>query len=294
MSAGKCTLCPRACGIDRSEKAGFCGVGRAPTVARAALHFFEEPCISGTRGSGTMFFTGCNLRCVFCQNESISRGRGGKTVAPQRLREIYFELIAQGAHNINLVTPSHFADAVAASLEGGLPVPVVYNCGGYESVETLRKLEGKVQIYLPDFKYADAALAARYSAAPDYPAVAEAALREMFRQTGAFDFDADGMLKSGVLIRHLVLPGNLANTFGVIDRVRRLFPQDGQVLFSLMSQYTPVADVPQFPELCRRLTEEEYSAAERYLFDSGIEDGFVQDRASAETEYIPAFDGTGV
>ncbi len=294
MSAAKCTLCPRACGIDRSTKTGFCGVGSAPTVARAALHYFEEPCISGTRGSGTVFFTGCNLRCVFCQNETISRGKGGKAVTPERLREIYFSLIEQGAHNINLVTPSHFADAVAASLEGGLPVPVVWNCGGYESVETLRLLEGKVQIYLPDFKYADAALAARYSAAPDYPAVAEAAVREMYRQTGNFAFDADGMLTRGVLIRHLVLPGNLDNTFGVIDRVRRMFPQDGRVLFSLMSQYTPVVNVPQFPELCRRLTEDEYAAAEQYLFDSGIEDGFVQDTASAETEYIPAFDGTGV
>lgn len=289
-----CTLCPRRCGIDRTAKTGFCAVGSAPTVARAALHFFEEPCISGARGSGTVFFTGCSLRCVYCQNEAISRGKGGKTVTPQRLREICFELIAQGAHNINLVTPSHFADAVAESLEGGLPVPVVFNCGGYESVETLRRLEGKVQIYLPDFKYADASLASKFSAAPDYPAVAEKALAEMYRQTGDFTFDDDGMLMRGVLIRHLVLPGHLENTFGVIDRVRELFPRNGQVLFSLMSQYTPVADVPQFPELCRRLTEEEYTAAEQYLFDSGIEDGFVQDRESAETEYIPAFDGTGV
>ncbi len=289
-----CTLCPRRCAVDRAERTGFCSVGSVPTVARAALHFFEEPCISGTRGSGTVFFTGCNLRCVFCQNETISRGKGGKAVTPQRLREIYFELIEQGAHNVNLVTPSHFADAVAESLEGGLPVPVVWNCGGYESVDTLKKLEGKVQIYLPDFKYADASLAARFSKAPDYPAVAEAAIREMVRQTGDFAFDDDGMLQSGVLIRHLVLPGHLENTFGVIDRVRQMFPRDGQVLFSLMSQYTPVVDVPQFPELCRRLTEEEYAAAEQYLFDSGIEDGFVQDRASAETDYIPTFDGTGV
>ena len=289
-----CTLCPRRCALDRTEKTGFCAVGSEPTVARAALHFYEEPCISGTRGSGTVFFAGCNLRCVFCQNETISRGRGGKAVTPQRLREIYFELIAQGAHNINLVTPSHFADAVAESLEGGLPVPVVYNCGGYESVETLRMLEGKVQIYLPDFKYSDASLAAKFSAAPDYPVVAETAIREMYRQTGDFAFGSDGMLTRGVLIRHLVLPGHLPNTFGVIDRVRKMFPQDGQTLFSLMSQFTPVVDVPQFPELCRRLLEEEYTAAEQYLFDSGIEDGFVQDRESADTEYIPAFDGTGV
>jgi putative pyruvate formate lyase activating enzyme len=260
-----CSDCPRRCGARRGDEqaGGFCSAPALPRVARAAAHFGEEPCISGTRGAGTIFFCGCNLRCVYCQNEAISRGRGGKPVTPQRLREIYFELIAQGAHNINLVTPSHFADAVAESLEGGLPVPVVWNCGGYERVETLRMLEGKVQIYLPDFKYADAALAARYSAAADYPGVAEAAIREMYRQTGDFRFDDDGQLAGGVLIRHLVLPGNVGNTFGVIDRVRRMFPRDGQVLFSLMSQYTPVADVPQFPELCRRLTPEEYAAAEQ-------------------------------
>ena len=289
-----CTLCPRQCGVDRAVRRGFCGTGQDPVVARAALHYFEEPCISGTNGSGAVFFCGCNLRCVYCQNVTISRGQGGREITPARLREIYFELIEQGAHNINLVTPSHFADAVARSLEGGLPVPVVWNCGGYESIETLRMLEGKVQIYLPDFKCADAALAARYSAAPDYPTVAEAALMEMYRQTGDYTANEDGLLQRGVLIRHLVLPGSIENTFGVIDTVRRLFPNEGQVLFSLMSQYTPVVDLPQFPELCRRLTGEEYAAAEQYLFDSGIEDGFLQTMDSADPDYIPAFDGTGV
>ena len=289
-----CTLCPRRCGADRETGLGFCASGVVPTVARAALHFHEEPCISGTRGSGAVFFTGCNLRCVYCQNHAISRGRTGTPVTDERLREIYGTLIGQGAHNINLVTASHFADTVARSLEGGLPVPVIYNCGGYESVETLRRLEGKVQIYLPDFKYTDPALAARYSAAPDYPRIAEAALLEMVRQTGDWQADDDGILRRGVLIRHLVLPGHLENTFGVIDRVRALFPRDGQVLFSLMRQYTPVVPLPQYPNLCRRVTDEEYAAAERYLFDSGIEDGFVQDGDSAEEDYIPAFDGTGV
>ena len=289
-----CTLCPRRCGADRTTARGFCGTGQNPVVARAALHYFEEPCISGSRGSGAIFFCGCNLRCVYCQNSTISRGQGGKEISPARLREICFELIEQGAHNINLVTPSHFAETVARSLEGGLPVPVVWNCGGYESVETLRMLEGKVQIYMPDFKYADAVLAARYSAAPDYPSVAEAALREMYRQTGDYTADGDGLLQSGVLIRHLVLPGSVGNSFGVIDTVRRLFPREGQVLFSLMSQYTPLAELPQFPALNRRLTAEEYDAAEQYLFDSGIEDGFVQDLDSAAADYIPAFDGTGV
>ena len=290
----RCTLCPRMCGADRDANVGYCVSGVLPTVARAALHFHEEPCISGTRGSGAVFFTGCNLRCVYCQNHAISRGHAGTSVTAGRLRDIYFSLIEQGAHNINLVTPSHFADVVAQSLEGVLPVPVVYNCGGYERVETLRMLEGKVQIYLPDFKYTDSVLAARYSAAPDYPDVAEAALLEMARQTGDWQTDEDGLLQCGVLIRHLVLPGHLDNTFDVIDRVRALFPRDGQILFSLMRQYTPVVPLPQYPNLCRRVTDEEYDAAERHLFASGIEDGFVQDGASAEEDYIPAFDGTGV
>ena len=289
-----CTLCPRMCGADRNTSTGFCASGAVPAVARAALHFHEEPCISGTRGSGAVFFTGCNLRCVYCQNHTISRGNTGTPVTAERLRELYFSLIEQGAHNINLVTPSHFADVVAQSLEDGLPVPVVYNCGGYERVETLRMLEGKVQIYLPDFKYTDPVLSARYSAAPDYPEVAEAAITEMVRQTGNWQADDDGILQRGVLIRHLVLPGHVENTLGVIDRVRELFPRDGQVLFSLMRQYTPVVPLPQFPNLCRRVTDEEYDAVEQYLFDSGIEDGFVQEASSAEADYIPAFDGTGV
>lgn len=289
-----CTLCPRRCGADRAKGVGYCASGALPVLSRAALHFHEEPCVSGTRGSGAVFFTGCNLRCVYCQNAVISRGGCGKPVTPQRLREIYFDLIAQGAHNINLVTASHFADAVAQSLEGGLPVPVVYNCGGYESIETLRMLEGKVQIYLPDFKYVDPVLSARFSSAPDYPAVAEAALREMARQTGDWQADDEGILRRGVLIRHLVLPGHLENTFGVIDRVRALFPRDGQVLFSLMRQYTPVVPLPQYPELDRCLTDDEYAAAEQHLFDSGIEDGFVQEADSVGDVYIPAFDGTGV
>lgn len=286
-----CTLCPRKCGRLRPD--GFCRMGENPRVARAALHFWEEPCISGTRGSGAVFFSGCSLRCVFCQNQKISAGGFGKDISVERLREIFDELIARGAHNINLVNPTHFAGAIAEALDKPLPVPVVYNSGGYDRVETLRMLDGKVQVYLPDMKYAQAELGARYARAADYPEVAKAAIQEMVRQTGPYQLDENGMLVSGVLIRHLVLPGHLQNTRQVIDWVAQTFAP-GTVLFSLMSQYTPCGDLSHTPELNRRLTKREQKAAEEYLFAAGIEDGFVQERASAKQEYIPAFDLTGV
>mgnify|MGYP001650925475 FL=1 len=262
-------------------------------MARAALHFWEEPCISGTRGSGAVFFSGCSLRCVFCQNQEISAGGFGKDISVERLREIFDELIARGAHNINLVNPTHFAGAIAEALDKPLPVPVVYNSGGYDRVETLRMLDGKVQVYLPDMKYAQAELGARYARADDYPEFAKAAIQEMVRQTGPYQLDENGMLVSGVLIRHLVLPGHLQNTRQVIDWVAQTFAP-GTVLFSLMSQYIPCGDLSHTPELNRRLTKREQDAAEDYLFAAGIEDGFVQERASAKQEYIPAFDLTGV
>ena len=288
-----CTLCPRRCGADRETAAGFCRSGTEPRLARAALHLWEEPCISGTRGSGTVFFSGCTLRCVYCQNGKISTGNYGKTVSVRRLREIYSELIAKGAHNINLVNPTHWTEAVIASLEGGLPVPVVYNTGGYDSVETLRRLEGLVDIYLPDMKYADAALAGQLSAAKDYPETARAAIREMVRQTGPYELDDDGLLVRGTVIRHLILPGHVENTLRVIDWVADSFPP-GTVLFSLMSQYTPCGDLARWPELQRRLTQEEYDLCRAHLDASGIEDGFFQELSSAEEEYIPPFDLTGI
>lgn len=291
-----CNICPRKCNAERLPLAengeGFCGLGGAPRIARAALHFWEEPPISGENGSGTVFFSGCNLGCIFCQNKKISRGRFGKTVTPERLREIYEELINKGAHNINLVTPTHFADAVLASLEPKLAVPVVYNCGGYESVETLKKFEGKIQIYLPDMKYSDNALAKKYSAAPDYFETAKAAVKEMYRQTGKYDIGDDGIMKKGVIIRHLILPGRLENTKKVIDWVKNEFAP-GEVLFSLMSQFTPVEGC-NTDELYRRLTKDEYSEIADYLFESGIEDGFMQELSSAKEEYIPPFDLDGV
>ena len=287
-----CTLCPRRCGAERTETEGhgFCGMPAGLRVARAALHLWEEPPLSGTRGSGTVFFSGCTLRCCYCQNREISAGGFGRAVTTGRLREIFEELIAQGAHNINLVTPTHFLPWILPALEPKLPVPVVYNCGGYESVETLRLLEGKADVYLPDLKYADAALAARLSAAPDYFPAATAAIREMFRQTGPYVME-DGLLKRGVMIRHLVLPGQLDNTRRCIDWVAETF-SPGQVLFSLMSQYTPQpgAEGP----LGRHVTAGEYRSAVDYMKNCGITDGFTQERTAAREEYTPPFDLTGV
>ena len=289
-----CRQCPRSCGAYRSDSsgAGYCGEGLLPRIARAAPHFWEEPPVSGERGSGAVFFSGCALRCVYCQNSAISEGHAGRIVSVQRLRQIYSELIAQGVHNINLVTASHFIGAVAESLKERLPVPVVWNSSGYESVDTLRRLEGKVDVYLPDMKYALAETAARYSAAPDYPETAKAAILEMYRQRGDYVIE-DGLIKNGVIIRHLVLPGNLENTFKVIDWVAGTFVP-GQVLFSLMSQYTPAGRSGMFPEIDRRLTPEEYNAAMDYMESAGIEDGFFQELSSAKEEYTPDFDLTGV
>lgn len=291
-----CNLCPRKCNVERkaltNNGKGFCGMGENPVVARAALHFWEEPPISGTKGSGTVFFSGCNLQCAFCQNEEISRGTFGKEITIERLRKIYFELIEKGAHNINLVTGTHFINAIAQSLDIPLPVPVVYNCGGYESAEALKLLENNVQIYLPDLKYADDSLAVKYSKAPNYFETATRAIKEMFRQVGKYEFDENGIMTKGIIIRHLILPNNLENTKKVIDWVKNNF-NDGEVLFSLMSQFTPNRTC-NYPELTRRLTQEEYDEIEEYLFDSGIEDGFMQELSSAKEEYIPPFNLEGV
>lgn len=292
----KCNLCPRKCNIYRAPLAdlgkGFCGVGTLPVVARAGLHFWEEPPISGTNGSGTVFFSGCNLQCCYCQNHEISDGKKGKQITVERLKEIYRELINKGAHNINLVTPTHYINAVSQSLDEKLPVPVVYNSGGYEDVEALKMLEGKIDIYLPDLKYADNDLAKRYSKAPDYFEIATTAVKEMYRQVGKYEIDGNGIMKKGVIIRHLILPGQLENTKKVIDYIKESF-NEGEILFSLMSQYTPVKSC-SIDELYRRITEEEYDEISKYLFESGIEDGFMQELSSAKEEYIPPFDLSGV
>ena len=297
MSA--CYDCPRKCGVlrpatvDGAGTFGVCAMPTEPVVARAALHFGEEPCISGEKGSGTVFFSGCSLKCVFCQNYEISAKNFGQQITTERLRSIYFELMEQGAHNINLVNPTHFVRAIAESLREPISVPVVYNCGGYESVSSLKKLEGKVQIYLPDLKYSDDSLALRYSSAPDYFETAKAAILEMVRQTGPYQTDGDGMLQKGVLIRHLILPGHTENSKKIIDWVADTFPK-GTVLFSLMSQYVPCGKAAGYPPLDRPLTQEEYDEVEEHLFARGIEEGFLQELDSADTAYIPAFDLTGV
>lgn len=287
-----CTLCPRRCGALRTAGSGngFCGMPELPVVARAMLHRWEEPCISGTRGSGAVFFSGCVLGCVFCQNGPISRERFGKPVSAARLREIFEELIAQGAHNINLVSPTPYVPAILEALETPLPAPVVWNTGGYERVETLRALEGKVQIWLPDMKYADNALAKAYSGAADYFETAAAAIREMYRQVGDWTME-DGILKKGVIIRHLLLPGALDNAKAVMDWVAETF-RPGQVLFSLMSQYTPQRGAEGL--LARRVTGGEYRAALAYMENVGILDGYSQDSSSAREEYTPAFDLSGI
>ena len=275
---------------DAQSGEGFCGLPAAPVVARAGLHFWEEPCVSGARGSGAVFFSGCVLRCVYCQNHAISHENFGKPVSVERLREIFWELIGQGAHNINLVSPTPFAPAIREALAEPLPVPVVWNTGGYERVETLRSLEGKVQVWLPDLKYVDSGLSRDLSGAADYFGAASAAIQEMVRQTGDYVLE-DGLLKRGVLIRHLMLPGQLENTKAVLDWVAETF-RPGQVLLSLMAQYTPQPGAEGL--LSRRVTGAEYRAALRYMENLGITDGYCQDAASARAEYTPDFDLTGV
>lgn len=291
-----CYDCPRVCGAKRADDApaGLCKSAALPRIARAAPHFGEEPCISGERGSGAIFFTGCNLRCVFCQNRDISRGQGGKSVSAGELRDIMLRLRDEGAHNINLVTAAHYVREVERALDGlELGIPVVWNSSGYESVESLRRLEGLVQVYMPDYKYTDAALSKRYSTAADYPAVAAAAIREMYRQRGAYVLDEGGMMQSGLLIRHLIMPGQTENAMNVIDFVADEFPP-GSVLFSLMSQYTPMPGLENFPELEGRVTAEENELLIDYMQKRGITEGYWQETDSATDEMIPDFDGTGV
>ena len=285
-----CNLCPRNCGALRTEThgGGFCGMPSAPIVAKTMLHRWEEPCLTGENGAGAVFFTGCALRCVYCQNRVISRpeGNAGKPLDAAELRGVFRELIGRGAACLDLVTPSHFTPTVREALRGEeWGVPVVWNCGGYEKAEVLRSLEGLVQIYLPDMKYALAETAEAYSGAADYFTWASSAIEEMFRQTGPYRMEG-GKLSSGVLIRHLVLPGEPENTRRVIDWVARTF-RLGDVLFSLMRQYTPQPGA--VGKLSRRVTGGEYRAALAYAQNCGVTDGYAQDAASAQSSYTPDF-----
>ena len=283
----KCYLCPRMCGVDRSVARGFCGMGEAPVIARAALHRWEEPCISGTRGSGTVFFSGCTLRCIFCQNHAISREGLGVEVSEDYLRAAFERLIGEGAHNINLVTPTHFLPAILRALEQPLCVPVVMNTGGYERVETLRRLDGRMDVYLPDLKYADDELGRRLSGAPDYFTHASRALIEMARQVGAPQYDAEGIMTRGMIVRHLVLPGHLGNTFRALRFIKSELPAGTPV--SLMAQYTPCVKTP-YRALNRRLSRLEYDTVVNEMIRLGLSDGYVQELESADAEFIPPFE----
>ncbi len=288
-----CTLCPRNCGAERTAEngAGVCRMGTQPKIARAALHMWEEPCISGTRGSGAVFFSGCGLRCVFCQNEAISQQGEGKIVTPARLAEIFRELEAQGAHNINLVTAAHFVPAVLEALSLYRPnIPIVYNSSGYESIETLRMLFGVVDIYLPDYKYIDPNMAAMLSGARDYPDVAFAAIAEMIRQTGAPVYDENGMMQRGTLIRHLVLPGLTGDSMKILTRIRDEFPG---IPVSLMGQYTPCGRALSIPGMDRKIKKKEYARVLAHMEAIGL-DGYRQELGSADGAFIPSFDETGV
>ena len=292
-----CNLCPRECNVDRGlGKTGFCKVPNHIKVARAALHFWEEPCISGEEGSGTVFFSGCNLRCVYCQNRKIAEGVYGKIITVDRLAAIFLDLQKQGANNINLVTPSHYVLQIVKALnlakEQGLLIPVVYNSSAYESVETLKKLEGYVDVYLPDFKYMDEELGRKYSNAGNYSEIAKKAIAEMVRQVGNAQFDSRGILKKGVVVRHLVLPGYTADSKEII---KYLYDTYGNSIYiSIMSQFTPILGLENYPELQRKLTEKEYDEVVDFAIELGVENGFIQEGDVAKESFIPDFDGQGV
>lgn len=285
-----CSICPRHCNVDRSVNLGFCQSPDNFRVARAALHFWEEPCISGKEGSGTVFFSGCNLKCVFCQNNEISAENKGVEISDDKLISIFENLISQGANNINLVNPTHYAKRLAKVLSRWKsPVPIVYNSSGYEEVETLKALDGLIDIYLPDLKYIRAEKAMRYSKAADYFEKASAALLEMRRQVED-KFDGD-IMKSGMIIRHLILPQNTNSSIAVLDFIKSNFPN---TIVSLMAQYTPCGDLSEFPEINRKITKREYEKVVNYAFDNSFDKLFIQELSSADKSFIPKFDFTGV
>ena len=296
----KCDLCPRKCLVDRKKgEKGICGQTENLKVARAALHFWEEPCISGDAGSGAVFFSGCPLHCVFCQNENIANGTVGKEISLERLVDIFLELQEKRANNINLVTPGHFVPQIVKALDQarkeGLTLPVVYNTSSYETVDTIKMLEGYVDIYLPDFKYMSPVLSKKYSRAPDYAEVAKAAIAEMVRQTGKAVFvngDEDNLILSGTIVRHLTLPGFMADSMQIVKYLHDTYGD--MIYISIMNQFTPLSNLEKYPELNRRITDEEYETLVDYAIEIGIENGFIQEGDTAEESFIPAFDCEGV
>lgn len=292
-----CHLCPRNCGVDRlAGQKGFCGVDAGIMVARAALHMWEEPCISGKEGSGAVFFSGCSLGCVFCQNRTISKGQSGKVITVEHLAELFLELQGQKANNINLVTAGHFLPQVREALilakEQGLTIPVVYNSSGYEKAEMLRYLEGLVDIYLPDLKYLEADLAGKYSHAKDYPEVAMKALEEMVRQVRTPEFDERGMMKKGVIVRHLLLPGHVRNSKKVLEYLYGTYGD--QIYISLMNQYTPMPAMKDDPQLSRKVTDREYDRLLDHAISFGVTNCFIQEGETAKESFIPEFNGEGI
>ena len=292
-----CTLCPRACHVNRRAGGrGGCHESAVLRAGRAALHMWEEPCLSGARGSGTVFFSGCSLGCVFCQNHSIAWEGNGREISPEGLAETFLSLQDQGAANINLVTGEHFVPGILDALDiakgNGLGLPVVYNSSGYEKVETLQMLSGYVDIFLPDFKYWDEELAKRFSHVPDYREYAVKAIAEMVHQVGEARFDTEGYMLKGVIVRHLVLPGHVKNSKAVIEYLYRTY--GNQIYLSIMSQYTPVSNFKEYPELNRRVTGREYDRVLSFAAELGVENGFFQEGESAAESFIPCFDGEGI
>lgn len=293
MTNTSCNLCPRACGINRLRFTGFCGGGKSVKVARAALHFWEEPCISGKNGSGTVFFSGCHLRCVYCQNAEISHDHFGVEITVSRLAEIFKELEAQGAHNINLVSGTHYIPEICDALAlAHVSIPVVYNSSGYETLSSIQKLQGFVDIFLPDLKYYSSTLSLKYSGAADYFEVASVAIQEMARISGKPKFNAEGILQKGTIVRHLILPGAYKDSLRLLDWLEEVFsPED--ILISLMRQFTPYSKCESFPELNRRLTTFEYQKVSRRLCKTAFQ-GYLQEKSAAKKEYTPLFDLTGI
>ena len=299
----ECSLCPRKCNIDRASSTGFCGETNAVRISRAALHFYEEPSISGKEGSGAVFFAGCNLKCVFCQNIDISRGNAGKEVSIERLSDIFIELQNQDANNINLVTPSHYVlqikEALIAAKDKGLSIPIVYNSSAYELPETLKILDGLIDVYLPDFKYMDDEMAVNYSNAPSYSSYAKEAIAEMFRQVGEPLLDDHGMMKKGVIVRHLLMPLGVRNAKAVVDYLHETYGD--KIYISLMNQYTPMLDSAvllrageSHPELLRKVTKREYEKLLDYVLSLNIKNAYFQEDGTASESFIPEFDYTGV